>query len=264
MDASEILRRYKSPQELAAAIDQTLLAATATEAELAAFCKEAAEAGFAAVCVNPVYVRLAAQALEETRVRVCTVIDFPLGAGGVECKRLQAEAALKAGASELDFVAGLGLVKAGAWARLKKELEEINAFAKDFSQELWAKGPGAKSREGLACAVTKLIIETCLLADEEIERASLAAAEAGFDFVKTSTGFAIVKDAGGALMPNGATAHAVSLMKKAIAGHAGAGVKASGGIRSLAEAAEMIDAGAARIGTSSGLKILRELGALLA
>ena len=260
MNVSEILKRYKSCAELAAVIDQTLLAATATEAELAAFCKEAAQAGFAAVCVNPVYVPLAAQALAESPVRVCTVIDFPLGAGGIESKKAQAEAALKAGASELDFVAGLGLIKAGDWPRLKNELEEINGFAKDFSQELWGKSSCAKSREGLKSAVTKLIIETCLLTDEEIERASRAAADAGFDFVKTSTGFAIVKDAGGVLMPNGATAHAVSIMKKAAVG---ADVKASGGIRSLSEAAEMLEAGAARIGTSSGLKILRELNELI-
>ena len=263
MNASEILKRYKSRKELAAVIDQTLLAATATEAEAAAFCREAGEAGFAAVCVNPLYVPLAAQILAETPVRVCTVIDFPLGAGGPEAKRLEAEVCLKAGAAELDFVAGLGLIKAGSWDLLKKELEGINAFAKDFSAELWAKGPAAKSRDGLTRAVTKLIIETCLLTDEEIEKASLAAAEAGFDFVKTSTGFATVKDAGGALLPNGATAHAVSIMKKAIAQHPGAGIKASGGIRSLGEAVEMLDAGAARIGTSSGLKILSELDALL-
>ena len=259
-----ILKKYKSAADLAAVIDQTLLAATATEAEAAAFCKEAGEAGFAAVCVNPLYVQLASRVLEESRTRVCTVIDFPLGAGGLQSKKAQAEVALKAGAAELDFVAGLGLIKAGEWERLKKELEEINAFAKDFSAELWGKGLKLKSREGLKSAVTKLIIETCLLTDEEIENASIAAADAGFDFVKTSTGFATVKDAGGALLPNGATAHAVAIIKKAIAGHEGAGVKASGGIRSLAEAAEMLEAGAARLGTSSGLKILRELDELLA
>ena len=263
MNASEILKQYKSPAALAAVIDQTLLTATATEDELLAFCKEAGEAGFAAVCVNPVYVPLAAQALAESAVRVCTVIDFPLGAGGLEIKKTQSMVAIKAGASELDFVAGLGLIKAGNWSRLKEELAELNGFAKDFSAQLWAKSSCLKSRNGLKSAVTKLILETCLLSDNEIENASRIAADAGFDFVKTSTGFAIIKDAGGALLPNGATAHAVAIMKKAIAGHAGAGVKASGGIRSLKGAAEMLEAGATRIGTSSGIKILRELNELL-
>lgn len=260
MKASEILKRYKTSAELAAVIDQTLLSATATEAEVSAFCKEAAQAGFAAVCINPVYVPLAAEILEKSPVRVCTVIDFPLGASGLANKKAQAEAALKAGAAELDFVIGMGLVKAGEWQRLESELSELNGFAKDFSAKLWQKCPKVKSREGISCAVTKLILETCLLLDDEILESCRCAANAGFDFVKTSTGFAIVKDAGGVLMPNGATASAVRLMRET-AGNS-AGVKASGGIRSLSDVLEMLEAGASRIGTSSGMKILREFETL--
>ena len=260
MDISDIRGRCKTQAEVAAVIDQTLLTATATEEEVRAFCKEAASSGFASVCINPVYVPLASTLLSESPVRVCTVIDFPLGAGGLESKKAQAEAALKGGAEELDFVIGIGLVKAGEWERLADELSEVNGFAKELSARLWKDAPAAKSREGLSCAVTKLILETCLLSESEIAESCRCAVKAGFDFVKTSTGFAIVKDAGGALLPNGATPSAVKLMRETVGDRAG--VKASGGIRSISDFAQMIEAGASRIGTSSGQKILREFDAL--
>lgn len=245
---------------LAGCIDQTLLTATATESDAEAFCREAAGFGFASVCLNPVFVPLAASVLRDSAVRVCTVVDFPLGAGGFSAKEAQAKTCIRDGAEELDFVVDLGLVKSRRWADLENRLSALNEAVKTFSASLWAKEPARKSRAGLPSVITKLILETCWLSDEEITGCCRCAVTAGMDFVKTSTGFAVVKDAGGALLPNGATVRHVRLMREAVGSVAG--VKASGGIRKLPDALAMLEAGATRIGTSSGVRILRELDTL--
>ena len=233
-------------KELAAMIDQTLLSQTSTEKDVEDFCIRAKPYGFASVCVNPLHVKVAHSIMAGTKTKVCTVIDFPLGAGGLEAKKGQAEIAVKDGARELDFVINLALVKAHEWEILEKELSEIQAYVNSLSGKI-----------GGEKITTKLILETCLLSDEEIVQSSICAKKAAFDFVKTSTGFAIVKGEGGVLLPNGATAHAVSLMRKAI-GH-DMGLKASGGIHSTKEALELIECGANRIGASAGIQIVEGL-----
>ncbi len=225
-------------QELSKMIDQTLLSATATKEQVEAFCKEAATYGFASVCINPVYVKLAATLLKGTGVKTCTVIDFPLGASTAENKCAQAAIAIADGAQELDFVVSLGLVKAHDWDALQKELSLI-------AQKV------GKS------ALSKLIIETCYLTDEEIVESCKCAKSAGFDFVKTSTGFAIQKDSDGRLKANGANTHAVSLMRQTVGEQMG--VKASGGIHSTQEALDLIAAGASRLGASAGVQIVNGL-----
>lgn len=212
-------------------IDQTLLSQTATEEQVREFCEEARPYGFASVCVNPVFVPVAEKILSGSGTAVCTVIDFPLGAGGTACKISQALGALDAGARELDFVVELALVKSHEWDRLTRGLMSVTE--------------AVKKRDG--DAVTKLIIETCLLTDEEKTKACLCARDSGFDYVKTSTGFA-----GG-----GATEHDVRLMRAAVG--ESIGVKASGGIHTADEAWAMVKAGASRIGASAGVAIAREL-----
>ena len=226
--------------ELARFIDQTLLSPCATEAQVASFCEEAKERHFASVCVNPRFVPQAAAILSESDTRVCTVIDFPLGAGGTDTKTLQADLAISAGAGEVDYVVDLSLVKAHEWQKLA---DQLTAVIKNAAE-------AAMFAEKRGRVTTKLILETCYLADDEIVQCCLCAKGAGFDFVKTSTGFANVKD-------NGATLHAVALMRRTV-GDA-MGVKASGGIRTTSQALEFIAAGASRLGTSAGVAILEGL-----
>ncbi len=234
-------------KELAKYIDQTLLSATATEEQVKNFCIQAKEHGFKSVCINPCFVKTASEILKGSGTDVCTVIDFPLGAGGLESKCSQADICITNGAKELDYVINLGLVKAHKW----KELEQELSFTIRSARE------AAMFSEENAGITTKLILETCLLTDEEIVESSKCAKNAGFDFVKTSTGFAIVKDADGNLLPNGATVHAVELMRKSVGPDMG--VKASGGIHSTQQALELIAAGASRIGASAGIKIIEGL-----
>lgn len=229
--------------ELAQYIDQTLLKPCATPEQVSAFCKEAADLGFKSVCINPVYVSLAAKILEGSDTLVCTVVDFPLGQGGITVKNEIASTAILAGADELDLVINLGMVKAAMWSELEKQLCE-------FTKTVY----NLKTKKGLR-PVTKLILETCYLSDEEIVEASLCAKKAGFDYVKTSTGFAIIKDKDGKLLPNGASVNAVKLMRQAVG--PSMGVKASGGIHNYQEALAMVEAGATRIGSSSGKEILQ-------
>ena len=229
--------------ELAGMIDQTLLSQTATEKQIKDFCITAGQYGFASVCVNPVHVKTAYSILSETETKVCTVIDFPLGAGGVESKKSQARIVVADGARELDFVNDLSLVKAYEWNKLEQELSEIQQYVNSLSDSINGE-----------IIVTKLILETCLLNDEEIVQSCLCAKNAGFDFVKTSTGFAIVKGEGGVLLPNGATVSAVKLMRQTVGPDMG--VKASGGIHSTQEALELIVCGASRIGASAGVQIV--------
>lgn len=228
-------------KEMASYIDQTLLSADVTKEDIRAFCEKGREYGFMSVCVNTVFVPFAKEILSGSETKVCTVIDFPLGAGGLEVKTSQADIAITNGADETDFVVDLSLVKAHAWEELKKNLtfitrsvSEAEAFLQDMTKKI----------------VTKLILETCLLTDDEIVNACLCAKDAGFDFVKTSTGFC-------QKTPNGATIHAVRLMKDTVGSEMQ--VKASGGIRTLKHALDFIEAGADRIGTSSGVQIVDSL-----
>ncbi len=225
-------------KELAKYIDHTQLAACATKADIEKLCAEAREYDFASVCVNPVFIPLAAELLKGSDVKVCTVIDFPLGASGRESKNMQASAAIRDGADELDFVISLSLVKAHKWEELADELKALEDAAKKEKPSI----------------LTKLILETCYLTDEEIVESCKAAKKGGFDFVKTSTGFATPKDSSGKSLPNGATVHAVELMRKTVGDSMG--VKASGGIHNFEECMAMIEAGASRIGASAGVKIL--------
>jgi len=208
-------------------IDHTLLKATATEADIMELCKEARENEFFSVCVNSCYVKLAAKNLAGSEVKVCTVVGFPLGAMSTEAKVFEAEQALKDGAEEVDMVINIGELKS---KNLEKVENEISAIKKTI---------GGK--------VLKVIIETCYLTPEEIVVASEIAAKAKADFVKTSTGFGT----DGAKMEN------IELMKGAVNGMAK--IKASGGIKNLDTALSYIEAGVERIGTSSGVSILKEL-----
>ena len=213
-------------RQLAAMIDHTLLKPEATPQQVEQLCREAVEHGFAAVCINPLYVPLAAELLAGAGPVVCTVIDFPLGAGSAADKARQAEAAVAAGARELDVVQPIGLLKAGRHREVVDHLHGVVAVA------------------AAAGALVKVILETGLLTPEEIDQACRLAVEAGAHFVKTSTGFGA----------GGATEEAVRRMRAAVGPRVG--VKASGGIRDYATACRMVAAGANRIGASASLAIL--------
>lgn len=223
---------------LARMIDHTQLAATATRADIERLCAEARQCGFASVCVNPVYVPLAARLLAGSDVAVCTVIGFPLGADSTEDKAAQAANAIRHGAAEVDMVIDIGAAKEHRWDAVEQDIAAVVRVA----------------HSGETAGIVKVILETCYLTDGEIEQACRCAVRAGADFVKTSTGFAVPRDADGNALPNGATVAAVTLMRQVVG--AGMGVKASGGIRTAQAARAMIAAGATRIGTSSGVGIL--------
>ena len=205
-------------------IDHTLLKQDATPEQIIRLCEEAKEFDFMSVCVNPAYVPLAAKCLDGSTVKVCTVIGFPLGMNLTRTKVEEAELAIKEGADEIDMVINVGMLKAGHDQYVEEEIRELKAVA------------GQK--------VLKVIIETCLLTDEEKVRACLASKNAGADFVKTSTGFST----------GGATVHDVALMRKTVGPEMG--VKASGGVRTHEDLIAMVEAGATRIGTSNGTKII--------
>jgi deoxyribose-phosphate aldolase len=214
--------------EIAAFIDHTLLKPEATAAQIQKLCQEAQEHQFAAVCVNPAYVPLAAGLLARTPVQVCTVVGFPLGASLASYKMIEALACMQAGASEIDMVINIGALKGEAYGMV---LNEVEALAQ------------AAHNQG---GILKVIIETALLTTREKIIACLIGKEAGADFVKTSTGFAAA----------GATASDVELMRRVVG--ADLGVKAAGGVRTLVDALAMIRAGATRIGSSAGVQIMRE------
>ncbi len=211
--------------ELAQYIDHTLLKADATVADIIKLCGEAAEYRFAAVCVNPVYVDLAAHLLGGSSVKVATVIGFPLGATFPAVKALEAREAVLRKADEIDAVMNIAAAKAGQWDAVTEDIRQIVAAA--------------------AGKTVKVIIETALLSDEEKRRACDAALSAGAHYVKTSTGFG----------SGGATVEDVRLLRAAVGDRAG--VKASGGIRTRRQAEDMIAAGATRLGTSAGIAILQ-------
>ena len=209
---------------IASMIDHTLLKPEATPAQVEKLCAEAAEYHFASVCVNPVYIPLAARLLDGTGVKVCCVVGFPLGAIAPEQKAAEAASCAAMGAEELDMVIHVGAAKAGDWALVQRDIAGVVKAA--------------------AGRTVKVIIETCLLTDEEKVKACEAAKAAGADFVKTSTGFST----------GGATTHDIALMRKTVGPKMG--VKASGGIRDYATAMAMIEAGANRIGASAGIEIV--------
>jgi deoxyribose-phosphate aldolase len=211
---------------LAAAIDHTLLRATATAAQIEALCREAHEHGFFSVCVQPCRVALARRTLTTlaASTRVCTVIGFPLGANQAAIKAAEARLAVSEGAHELDVVINIGLLRDGAHTDVVADLTGVVAAA-----------------EG---RLVKVILETALLTPEEIDLACRLAVEAGAGFVKTSTGFG----------PGGATVAAVERMRRAVGPHIG--VKASGGVGDAATARAMLAAGANRLGASASLAIL--------
>lgn len=217
------------PEDLSIAhkVDHTLLKPDATADQIAQLCFEARKYNFASVCVNPTHVKLCADLLKGTAVKVCTVVGFPLGASSPDVKAFETETALRDGATEIDMVINIGALKA-------KDLELV---VRDI-QDVVGLGHAAG-------ALVKVIIETSLLNEEEKITACLLSKEAGADFVKTSTGFA-----GG-----GATVEDVALMRRVVG--AEMGVKASGGVKDYADAKNMVEAGATRIGASAGIKIVQ-------
>jgi len=215
-------------QEIAKMIDHTLLKPDATSAQIAELCEEARRYGFASVCVNPAHVHACAEMLDSgTTPKVCTVIGFPLGASASSVKSYETKTALEDGAEEIDMVINIGALKDGNTDLVKSDIQ------------------GVVETAHAAGAIVKVIIETVLLTDAEIETACLLAKEAGADFVKTSTGFA-----GG-----GATVEDIALMRRVVG--AEMGVKASGGVRTFEDAQAMIAAGATRLGASAGVKIIQ-------
>lgn len=212
---------------LAKTIDHTVLKPNATLEQIRELCHEAAVHHFASVCVNPCHVSLAARELQGSAVLVCTVIGFPLGANTSAIKAEEAKLACKQGAHEVDMVMNLGAAKAGDWKTVEEDIRAV------------VKASGTHT--------VKVIIETCLLTDSEKRRACEAVEAAGAAFVKTSTGFST----------GGATREDVRLLKQCVGERLK--VKASGGIRSYHDAVAMLEAGADRIGTSSGVAILADL-----
>lgn len=215
--------------QLAAMIDHTLLKPEATPAQVAALCAEAVEHRFAAACVSPIHADRIVAELAGSKVRTCCVVGFPSGAHATAIKVSEAWDVAGAGVAEVDMVIDLGGLIAEGGASVHAEVAEIRAVL---------------DRD----VVLKVIIESAALTDAQIVEACRASVDAGADFVKTSTGF---HPAGGA------STHAVALMRATVGD--GIGVKASGGIRTLADARAMIDAGASRIGASAGIAILAEL-----
>ena len=210
--------------QIAKMIDHTILKAEATEKEVIKLCKEAVEYNFASVCVNPAMVSVAANVLEGTDVDVCTVIGFPLGANTTEVKAFETADAIAKGATEVDMVINVGKLKERNLEYVKNDIKAVVDAAKGK-------------------ALTKVIIETCLLTDEEKVIACELSKEAGADFVKTSTGFST----------GGATASDIKLMRETVGPDMG--VKASGGVRSREDAELMIENGATRIGASASIAI---------
>ncbi|WP_430883024.1 deoxyribose-phosphate aldolase [Fusibacter sp. JL216-2] len=210
---------------LAKYIDHTILKPQTTEEQVKTVCAEAREHGFFSVCVNPCYVSLVKEELEGSETKVCSVISFPLGANIPEVKAFEATKAIADGADEIDMVINIGALKDGKFDYVREDIKAVVEACKGK-------------------ALLKVIIEACLLTDEEKVKACQLAKEAGADYVKTSTGFST----------GGATAEDIALMRKTVGPELG--VKASGGVRDFEGAKKMIDAGASRIGASSSVAIV--------
>ncbi|MBX9954041.1 deoxyribose-phosphate aldolase [Peribacillus simplex] len=217
-------------QNVAGLIDHTLLKADATKDQIKVLCEEAREYNFASVCVNPTWVKYASELLEGSEVKVCTVIGFPLGATTPETKAFETKDAIANGAHEVDMVINIGALK-------------------DKDDELVERDIRAVVAASTGKALSKVIIETSLLTDEEKVRACELAVKAGTDYVKTSTGFST----------GGATVEDIALMRKTVGPDIG--VKASGGVRNTSDAQNVIEAGATRIGASAGVSIVKGLTA---
>ncbi len=215
-------------KQVARLIDHTLLKPDATPDQIAQLCYEARKHDFASVCINPTHVKLAAQLLAGSRVPVCTVIGFPLGANSPEVKAFETQQAIDNGATEIDMVINIGAIKANDVAAAARDVRAVVRAAHAHN------------------AIVKVIIEAALLTDDEKITASLIAKEAGADFVKTSTGFG----------PGGATVEDVALMRRVVGPNLG--VKAAGGVRSYEDAQAMVAAGATRLGASAGVRIVKE------
>lgn len=213
------------PEELAGYIDHTLLATNATEEKIVQLCQEAKQHVFASVCVNSCWTATCAALLKESPVKVCTVVGFPLGAMKSESKAFEASQAIADGAEEIDMVINVGWLKEGRLDAVEQDIRLV--------------------KEACGDKLLKVIIETCLLSDEEKQVACRLSVNAGADFVKTSTGFST----------GGATEQDVALMRSVVG--ESVGVKASGGVRSFETAVAMIASGATRLGTSSGIAIVQ-------
>lgn len=211
--------------DLASYIDHTLLKSDAKKEQIEQICKEAVTYGFASVCTNGIFTSFVADLLKGSNVKTCVVVGFPLGAMSTEAKEMETKIAVQDGAQEIDMVLPIGLLKAKEDDKVKKDIEAV------------VRAAGSK-------AVVKVIIETCLLTDEEKEGACRLSMEAGAAFVKTSTGFST----------GGATIEDVKLMKSVVGNVLK--VKASGGIRTKEDALNFIEAGADRIGTSNGVQMM--------
>lgn len=207
-------------------IDHTALKPNTNKESILKLITEAKTYDFASVCVNPCWVALAHQELKNTDVKVCTVIGFPLGANTTEVKVFETKDAIEKGAQEIDMVINIAMLKDKEYDYVENEIHQIVEAAKDK-------------------AIVKVIIETCLLTDEEKIKACELSQKAGADFVKTSTGFST----------GGATVHDIAIMRKTVG--AEMGVKASGGVHTHEEALAMVEAGATRIGASAGVKLLK-------
>jgi deoxyribose-phosphate aldolase len=217
-----------APTGIAALIDHTLLRPEATRQNIEDLCREAAQFKFAAVCVNPTWVALAARLLRGTGVGVCSVVGFPLGATTADVKGYETRRAIFDGATEIDMVINVGALKSGDLRTVERDIESVTSPSRD-------------------CGVlTKVIIEAALLTDDEKITASTLAKAAGADYVKTSTGFG----------PGGATVADVALMRRVVG--ADMGVKAAGGVRDLDGLKAMVAAGATRVGASAGVKIVQQ------
>lgn len=223
-----VLGQTGNAREWARLIDHTLLRPDATDDDIKKLCQEAASYGFASVCVNPTWVRVAACNLKGTGVPVCTVIGFPLGATLPDVKAYEARRAIFDGAREVDMVINVGALKSDDDCLVEHDIRSVVQVAHEYD------------------AICKVIIETALLTDDEKVRACEAAKRAGADFVKTSTGFS----------KGGATVADVALMRRTVGSELG--VKASGGVKGLDDARKMVEAGATRIGASVGVKIAQE------
>ena len=215
--------------------DHTLLKPDATEAQIMRLLSEAAAYEFASVCVNGSFVSAAAEYLQETDVKVACVVGFPLGAQTADAKAAEARIAIADGADEIDMVINIGAAKDGRWDYIRYEIHLLAQLCHE-----------AKAKDG-GPVLLKVILETCLLTDDEIVLACQMAKRAEADFVKTSTGFST----------GGATTHHVELMRKTVGDDLQ--IKASGGIRTLADAQAMIDAGADRLGCSASVQIMEEM-----
>lgn len=215
-------------QNFARMIDHTLLKAEATKEQIETLCAEAKQFNFASVCVNPTWVKHSSELLQGSDVLVCTVIGFPLGANTPAVKAFEVKDAIANGAKEVDMVINIGALKDNNYELVQADIAAVVEAAKGH-------------------ALVKVIIETCLLTDEEKVKACELAVAAGADYVKTSTGFST----------GGATAEDIALMRKTVGPELG--VKASGGVRSLEDMKKMVEAGATRIGASSGVAIMNGL-----